>query len=382
MKRVLPFLVLTSALAAPAFSAQVGLWDASFQLDARQEVPTPSRGTGFGECVSSLQGTELTLSCTHDVSDPIASHIHLGVPGQAGPVLIPLGDGASPIQGRFELTDDQRAFYAAGALYVNVHSAADPAGAIRGQIVPRVQRDAASLVFSGDSSQETEAVESDAFARCRAIFSTRTGENQLRVICGHTVEGPIAAHIHRGAPGVPGPVIFPFDDPASPLDQTFVLSEDDVADLFEGNLYVNVHSPDYPAGEVRANIVGCFESATRLCLQNDRFAVNVNGTTPAGADFVGQAYERTGTSGELSFFSPDNLELLVKVLDGCALNDSFWVFFAATTDVEFDLTVTDTLTGDAKIYSNPQGNPADAVTDTGAFPTCDAAVPTRSPRHR
>jgi hypothetical protein len=371
MKRTLPFLLLSGVLAVPAFANPVGFWDASFQLDVAQEVPNPNRNIGFGECVSSLQGTELTVSCTHNLPDPIASHIHLGLPGQPGPILLPFENGDSPIQGRFDLTAEQVAYYAAGALYVNVHTDTNPSGEIRGQIVPRVPRDAASLRFAGDASQETGKVESDAVARCRAIYNARSGDNELRVICGHDVDMPIAAHIHQAPPGEPGDIIFPFDDPASPLDQTFVLANADVVDLFSGNLYVNIHTDEYPAGEVRANIVGCFESDTQLCLQQNRFSVTVAGETSSGDDFVGEAIQRTDTSGEFFFFSPDNLELLVKVLDGCTINDRYWVFFAATTDVEFDLTVTDTLTGESKTYTNPQGNPADAVTDTDAFATCD-----------
>lgn len=76
-------------------------------------------------------------------------------------------------------------------------------------------------------------------------------------------------------------------------------------------------------------------------------------------------------SGFFWFFGPENWEMLVKVIDGCGLNDRFWVFFAATTDVGFTLTVTDTQTGIVKTYSNTLGTPADAVTDTAAFATCD-----------
>ena len=48
----------------------------------------------------------------------------------------------------------------------------------------------------------------------------------------------------------------------------------------------------------------------------------------------------------------------------------FWVFYAATTDVGFTVTVTDLLTGTSKTYANPLGQAADAVTDTSAFATC------------
>ena len=75
-------------------------------------------------------------------------------------------------------------------------------------------------------------------------------------------------------------------------------------------------------------------------------------------------------SGLFYFFTPNNWEMLIKVLDGCASTAHYWVFFAATTDVEFVVTVTDTQTGKVRTYFNPQGVSADAVTDTGAFATC------------
>ncbi len=82
---------------------------------------------------------------------------------------------------------------------------------------------------------------------------------------------------------------------------------------------------------------------------------------------------RSADSGLFWFFHPDNWELLVKVLDGCAMNGHYWVFFAATTDVEFDLFVgreSEGLDG-GRVYHNDAGHRADAVTDTAAFPCAD-----------
>lgn len=83
---------------------------------------------------------------------------------------------------------------------------------------------------------------------------------------------------------------------------------------------------------------------------------------------------RSDDSGMFWFFDRDNWELLVKVLDGCAVNGHYWVFVAGTTDVEFDLRV-DWWFGpdvnDARVYHNDLGHPADAITDTAAFPCGD-----------
>ncbi|MEL7060844.1 MAG: hypothetical protein AAGN46_12550 [Acidobacteriota bacterium] len=79
---------------------------------------------------------------------------------------------------------------------------------------------------------------------------------------------------------------------------------------------------------------------------------------------------RTNVSGVLTFFARDNWEVTVKVLDGCGVNDRFWVFLSAATDVEYEVTVTDTMTGLTEIYRNALGEASPAFTDTDAFP-CD-----------
>ncbi len=123
-------------------------------------------------------------------------------------------------------------------------------------------------------------------------------------------------------------------------------------------------------GEVEAT---CVESDTALCLLGDRYRVEVD-----WRDFV----DMTGSaevvptdaapedSGLLTFFDSDNWEMLVKVLDGCDVNGRVWVFAAAVTNVEYTLTVTDTVSGAVKTYFNPLGTSADATTDTQAFDTC------------
>jgi hypothetical protein len=69
------------------------------------------------------------------------------------------------------------------------------------------------------------------------------------------------------------------------------------------------------------------------------------------------------------FFAPDNWEVLVKVLDGCSVNDRFWVFYGSTTNVGYELTVTDTETGDSRAYEAPVA-PFQPILDTEAFATC------------
>ncbi len=114
----------------------------------------------------------------------------------------------------------------------------------------------------------------------------------------------------------------------------------------------------------------CVQDDDTLCLADDRFKVEVVWRTGEGSTGVGHGARLSGSSGTYWFFDASNTEMLIKVLDACQGFDSFWVFFAATTDVDFTATVTDTRTGVVKQYSNPAGRAAQPVQDTFTFKTC------------
>ncbi len=124
----------------------------------------------------------------------------------------------------------------------------------------------------------------------------------------------------------------------------------------------------------------CTPAADRLCLAGDRFAVQVAWTDFTGNSGTGQARTLTADTGLFSFFSPDNVELVVKVIDGSAVNGRWWVFYGALSDVAYTITVTDTRTGLLRVYDNPAGTFASAG-DTSAFPAAAgaAAAPAASP---
>ena len=113
----------------------------------------------------------------------------------------------------------------------------------------------------------------------------------------------------------------------------------------------------------------CSPSDERLCLNQQRFAVEVTYTTE-GTPKSGNAVPLSTESGYFWFFGEDNLEILIKVIDGCPINQRFWVFGAGLTDVQLTLTVTDTATGQKKTYSNTAGQGFAPILDTGAFATC------------
>ncbi len=111
---------------------------------------------------------------------------------------------------------------------------------------------------------------------------------------------------------------------------------------------------------------GCQPSASRLCLNNGRFQVEAAWKDFQGNRGNGQAVTLTPDTGYFWFFSPANVEAVLKVLDGRGLNNHFWTFYGALSSVEYHLTVTDTQTGAAKRYYNPPGQLA-SVGDTNGF---------------
>ena len=71
-----------------------------------------------------------------DLSGPAtAAHFHSGEAGKNGGVAVPIAPATSPLEGSATLTDAQEAELMAGRLYVNVHTAANQGGEIRGQLI-------------------------------------------------------------------------------------------------------------------------------------------------------------------------------------------------------------------------------------------------------
>ena len=97
----------------------------------------------------------------------------------------------------------------------------------------------------------------------------------------------------------------------------------------------------------------------------------MNWLTSVGDRGVGTVANSNSTSGVFWFFGPDNWELMLKVINACGvLNNKFWAFSAATTDVHYQLVITDVKAGVTKRYFNYLGVSAPAVNDTDAFATC------------
>jgi len=141
---------------------------------------------------------------------------------------------------------------------------------------------------------------------------------------------------------------------------------------YEVNFFETTNWPDkklYRRTVTVYDADGCVPSATALCLQNNRFRVEVGWKDFEAHTGHGHAVplESGDDSGLFWFFQEPNIELTAKVLDGCSYNGGWWVFLSSGSTVEYKVTVTDTKTGAKKEYANALGVSAPLVADTAAF---------------
>ena len=126
------------------------------------------------------------------------------------------------------------------------------------------------------------------------------------------------------------------------------------------------------AGATDGATTACDETRNALCLNGGRFEATVQ-WRPSAAD-AGESKRvmlpEAPNSGLFALSPHDDLQLLVNVVDRCAVNGHYWLSLAAVTDVGFTVKVRDTQTGRTRVYFNPAGSTPAPVRDVEAFATC------------
>ena len=231
-----------------------------------EETPAPTgnvagaQGTFTATVTKSDTGAVLDWQMTFDSLSGAgrAAHIHVAPVGQPGPVVVPLcGPCQSPASGTANVTPALLAALQTGGAYVNVHTAANAAGEIRGQLGV-----VATTVTALTARQEVPRPKGNV-GRARGIFkaavtkSGTTGTLGWRLSYSGLTGRAVAAHIHIGAQGRSGPVAVPLCGPCrTGVSRTTKLTAAVLTALEAGRAYVNVHTPGNPAGEIRGQIAG------------------------------------------------------------------------------------------------------------------------------
>ena len=246
----------------------------------QEPAPTATGALGTGTLTLSSPSRALSGSITLDSLSATAAHIHDGVAGVNGAVIVPLaetsaGSGTWAVPAGTVLTEAQATAFAAGGLYFNAHSTANPGGEIRGQIGRQVF--AAQL----SAAQEVPLNASTATGNGFIAFDPVTKAFTARLaLSGVTAT---AAHIHTGAIGANGAVLFPLSETATGSGVWVaaagtMVTDAQIASLTSGGLYFNAHSAAFPGGEIRGQIA----RNVRFARMSAAEEVPVNASTAIG----------------------------------------------------------------------------------------------------
>jgi hypothetical protein len=107
-----------------------------------------------------------------------------------------------------------------------------------------------------------------------------------------------------------------------------------------------------------------------LLLQQGRFRIWADWSAPGYPERPASGVPLTDESGYFYFAGASNVEVVVKVLNGCAVNQHHWVFIAGLTNLNVTIFVQDTLTGQTEVYDNTLGRAFQPVLDTSSFEGC------------
>lgn len=233
-------------------------------LSAEQEVPPLDLDDATAEGNLTIDRASGTVSGSVAVSGLTGqaqmAHIHTGVAGTNGPVLIALEgntDGSLwsvPVDGA--LDSDGLAALANGELYLNVHTEANAGGEVRGQIIPLgIALEDSEL----SGAEEVPPVNVSASGLGVSTVNTETGAISATVFTSGLSGDATAAHIHPGAAGVNGAPIITLEQDSgnSSIWRTpegSMLSTEQITAFEDEELYFNVHTEAYPDGEIRGQL--------------------------------------------------------------------------------------------------------------------------------
>jgi CHRD domain-containing protein len=230
-------------------------------MTGEAEGATPGDPVATGTATVRLragQGQVCYQLAASNLPTAAAAHIHRGSAGASGPVVIPLNtpNAAGTASG---CATAARALVGAiladpASYYVNVHTAAFPNGAIRGQLT------GSSTASFGKMLALDLKGTSEPNAKGTAVLRIRKDAGMVcyRLHAESVTLPTTAAHIHRGAAAVNGPVVVPFTAPGADGNSSgcataaATLIDEILGDL--PGFYVNVHTQEHPAGAIRAQL--------------------------------------------------------------------------------------------------------------------------------
>ncbi len=262
-------------------------------LTGGQEVP-PVATAATGTTVAFLHEPDnrvVYMVNSTGLAGVVAAHFHQAAAGANGPVVINLGAGSGAYCGvSTRLSPAQVTAWKANGFYTNIHTAANPGGEIRGQMIQDVGD---HFVAAPSSAQEVPPNASPGQAGVSLIRQP----NGSLVLAGQFTglsAAPTAAHVHFAPPGANGPIVFPLVIGLGTLSATFTPTAVDLVNLRAGNWYVNIHTAANPGGEIRGQL-----SQAKLPTSFGEGCLGSNSVRPQSGAL---GFPAIGTSMDIRFF--------------------------------------------------------------------------------
>jgi len=249
-------------------------------IDTEQEVPSvivPSmaQGNGYIHFNNSMDSLTYMIYFEGLTGEAVAAHFHLGESGVAG---APVVDVTSDINGNWivgtktgaAITNDLIQNFLKGKIYVNIHTVANAAGEIRGQVSPNT-RIALTTIFEGE--QENPGIRTAAYGSGSVSLSNSLNDIWYAMLADNLTGEVQAAHFHNAEIGMNGDVVLALNDDITQDENNGVWIEgsnatditSEIGGLFVNDkVYVNMHTEAFPAGELR----GQLELYARLYFDN------------------------------------------------------------------------------------------------------------------
>jgi Cu/Zn superoxide dismutase len=241
------------------------------KINGTQEFPAPTvttTATGTGAFSLNAAKTELTfeITVTNLTGAITAAHIHNAAAGLTGIPVTTVNFTNNTASGAWKSTDSAPLTAAlvteleAGRLYLNIHTAANGAGEIRGQITS-IASGSKGFTSKVKGDQEVPTVSTTAMGT--GAFALNAAKSELTFdITATGLSGPITgAHIHNAAAGVNGGVALVLSFTNNTASGTWKSTDgspftaDIASKLVAGTLYVNIHTDANPGGEIRGQIL-------------------------------------------------------------------------------------------------------------------------------
>lgn len=259
--------LLVGAATAAAAVALLGAPIASAADTAQSTVSLSATQKGDPDGTGSIDLTFDTITgevcstlTTSNIATPAAAHIHSGVAGSTGPVVVTLSTTTGCSANDPALVNS--IVDAPDTFYVNVHTADYPNGAIRSQVAATTDSTPATLKNSTTSLDGLGFGDPDGTGD--AAFTFYDNGDVCYRLAVTNIAAPTAAHIHTGADGVQGPILIGLPIGETGLSGCTSSTTANVDAILANPIgfYVNVHNVDYPNGAIRSQLAATTAATT------------------------------------------------------------------------------------------------------------------------